>query len=263
MYFMISSTSNEKVNNIINLKKSARARNEQQCFLVEGPRMFFEVPSSRLKEVYLTPDFEKKYADRLEEYRYELMSDSICRHLSDTKTPQGVVAVVDRVERSLDEILGAASSPCLILLENLQDPGNLGTILRTAEASGITGIIMNQGSVDPYNPKVVRSTMGAVFRIPFLVVKDFPSVIAELKAKGITIYAAHLQGEVFFYDADYTKACGFLIGNEGRGLSEETSALADRRIRIPMKGQVESLNASVAASLIMYEAMKQRDEKYV
>ena len=255
--YMISSTSNVKVKNIINLKKSARARNESRCFLVEGPRMFFEVPSCRLKEVYLTPDFEKKYAGRLEGYRYELISESICRHLSDTQTPQGVVAVVERVERSIDDILRADPLPCLILLEDLQDPGNLGTIMRTAEASGVTGIIMNRGSVDPYNPKVIRSTMGAVFRIPFLVAENFPSVIRELKDKGVTIYAAHLQGEVF-YDADYTKACGFLIGNEGKGLKDETAALADLRIRIPMKGQIESLNASVAASLIMYEAMKQR-----
>ena len=246
--YMISSTSNVKVKNIINLKKSARARNESRCFLVEGPRMFFEVPSCRLKEVYLTPDFEKKYAGRLEGYRYELISESICRHLSDTQTPQGVVAVVERVERSIDDILRADPLPCLILLEDLQDPGNLGTIMRTAEAS--------------YNPKVIRSTMGAVFRIPFLVAEDFPSVIRELKDKGVTIYAAHLQGEVF-YDADYTKACGFLIGNEGKGLRDETAALADLRVRIPMKGQIESLNASVAASLIMYEAMKQRDGEYV
>lgn len=255
---MISSTSNSRIKNIMNLKNSARARRQQDCFLVEGPRMFFEVPKERLLEVYVTEGFEKKYGDRLAGCRYELISDAVCRHLSDTRTPQGVTALVKKQETPLEEILAGDENPCLFLLENLQDPGNMGTILRTSEGAGVSGIIINRESVDPYNPKVIRSTMGAIFRMPFVVVDDFEDVLCRLKEAGIRTFAAHLDGEDF-YRQDYRGGCAFFIGNEGNGLSEELAARADGRIRIPMKGQVESLNAAVAATVLMYETLRQRE----
>lgn len=255
---MISSTSNSRIKNIMNLKNSARARRQQDCFLVEGPRMFFEVPKERLLEVYVTEGFEKKYADRLAGCRYELISDAVCRHLSDTRTPQGVTALVKKQETPLEEILARDENPCLFLLENLQDPGNMGTILRTSEGAGVSGIIINRESVDPYNPKVIRSTMGAIFRMPFVVVDDFEDVLRRLKEAGVRTFAAHLDGEDF-YRQDYRGGCAFFIGNEGNGLSEELAARADGRIRIPMKGQVESLNAAVAATVLMYETLRQRE----
>ncbi|OUO29943.1 RNA methyltransferase [Eubacterium sp. An3] len=255
---MISSTSNSRIKNIMNLKNSARARRQQDCFLVEGPRMFFEVPKERLLEVYVTEGFEKKYGDRLAGCRYELISDAVCRHLSDTRTPQGVTALVKKQETPLEEILARDENPCLFLLENLQDPGNMGTILRTSEGAGVSGIIINRESVDPYNPKVIRSTMGAIFRMPFVVVDDFEDVLRRLKEAGVRTFAAHLDGEDF-YRQDYRGGCAFFIGNEGNGLSEELAARADGRIRIPMKGQVESLNAAVAATVLMYETLRQRE----
>ena len=148
--------------------------------------------------------------------------------------------------------------PCFFILENLQDPGNLGTILRTAEGAGVTGLILSSDSVDPYNPKVVRSTMGAVFRVPFAVVDDFGQMLDTLQKEGIAIYAAHLDGKIF-YKYDYKESCAFLIGNEGNGLTEAAVAAADRKILIPMKGQVESLNAAVAATVLMYEVLRQRE----
>ena len=254
---MISSTSNSRIKNIMNLKNSARARRQQDCFLVEGPRMFFEVPKERLLEIYVTEGFEKKYGDRLAGCRYELISDAVCRHLSDTRTPQGVTALVKKQETPLEEILARDENPCLFLLENLQDPGNMGTILRTSEGAGVSGIIINRESVDPYNPKVIRSTMGAIFRMPFVVVDAFEDVLRRLKEAGVRTFAAHLDGEDF-YRQDYRGGCAFFIGNEGNGLSEELAARADGRIRIPMKGQVESLNAAVAATVLMYETLRQR-----
>ncbi|CVI72288.1 Putative TrmH family tRNA/rRNA methyltransferase [Eubacteriaceae bacterium CHKCI004] len=255
---MISSTSNSRIKNIMNLKNSARARRQQDCFLVEGPRMFFEVPKERLLEIYVTEGFEKKYGDRLAGCRYELISDAVCRHLSDTRTPQGVTALVKKQETPLEEILARDENPCLFLLENLQDPGNMGTILRTSEGAGVSGIIINRESVDPYNPKVIRSTMGAIFRMPFVVVDAFEDVLRRLKEAGVRTFAAHLDGEDF-YRQDYRGGCAFFIGNEGNGLSEELAARADGRIRIPMKGQVESLNAAVAATVLMYETLRQRE----
>lgn len=220
--------------------------------------MFFEVPKERLLEIYVTEGFEKKYGDRLAGCRYELISDAVCRHLSDTRTPQGVTALVKKQETPLEEILARDENPCLFLLENLQDPGNMGTILRTSEGAGVSGIIINRESVDPYNPKVIRSTMGAIFRMPFVVVDAFEDVLRRLKEAGVRTFAAHLDGEDF-YRQDYRGGCAFFIGNEGNGLSEELAARADGRIRIPMKGQVESLNAAVAATVLMYETLRQRE----
>ena len=255
---MISSTSNSRIKNIMNLKTNARARKKQNCFLVEGPRMFFETPEDRLTEAYVTEEFEAKHRERLTGCRFEVVSDSVCRHLSDTKTPQGVIAVVRKKETPLEEILCGKPAPCLFLLENLQDPGNMGTILRTAEGAGVTGIIMNRESVDPYNPKVIRSTMGAIFRMPFVIVDSLVPVMEKLRAAGITSYAAHLSGTEF-YRRDFRKGTAFLIGNEGNGLSDELTELADVKIRIPMKGQVESLNAAIASTVLMYEALRQRE----
>ncbi len=254
---MISSSTNPKIKNIVRLKKSAKVRKEQESFLVEGPRMFFEVPSDRLKEVYVTEDFEKKYREKLSGYSYEIVSESVCRHISDTKTPQGVLAVVRQSTMTLDHMLKLEEKPLFLLLESLQDPGNLGTIFRTAEGAGVTGIVMNRDTVDPYNPKVIRSTMGTVFRVPFVIVEDLRDAIDRLQDQGVRVFAAHLAGGLF-YDEDYTGGCGFLIGNEGNGLTEEVSSMAGGKIRIPMKGEVESLNAAVAATVLVYEAQRQR-----
>lgn len=255
---MITSTSNAKIKNIINLKNSARARKKQKGFLVEGPRMFFEVPRERLLEVYLTEEFEGKYKEQLEGYSYERISDSVCRHLADTRTPQGVVALVRKQEITLEELLAKEKNPCFFLLENLQDPGNMGTIIRTSEGAGVTGIIMNKDCVDPYNPKVIRSTMGAVFRVPFVLVDNFQETLHALRKAGVTTYAAHLGGSPF-YKENYKTGAAFFIGNEGNGLSEALTREADRKICIPMKGQVESLNAAVASTVLMYETLRQRE----
>ena len=242
----------------MNLKKSAKARKKEKCFLVEGPRMFFEIPKDRIEECYLTEEFEDKYAEELKGWHYELISENVCKHLSDTKTPQGVIAVVRRTEPSIEELLHKEKNPCFFLLENLQDPGNLGTIVRTAEGAGVTGIIMNRETVDIYNPKVIRSTMGSVYRMPFCYVSDFGAAIRELKKEGVKWYAAHLRGTGAHDTMDYTVPSGFLIGNESKGLSDETADLADAYVRIPMCGQVESLNAAISTAVIAYEVLRQR-----
>ena len=259
---MISSTSNAKVKNIMNLKKSAKARKKEKCFLVEGPRMFFEIPKDRIEECYLTEEFEDKYAEELKGWHYELISENVCKHLSDTKTPQGVIAVVRRTEPSIEELLHKEKNPCFFLLENLQDPGNLGTIVRTAEGAGVTGIIMNRETVDIYNPKTIRATMGSLYRMPFVYADDFCEAIGQAKAQGIRLYAAHLKGRNNYDGEDYRQPSGFLIGNEGNGLTKEAADSATDYIRIPMGGQLESLNASVAAAVLMYEANRQRRKEY-
>ena len=172
-------------------------------------------------------------------------------------TPQGILAVVRQPVSSLEKLLNAPA-PFFMVLENIQDPGNLGTILRTAEGAGVTGILMSRDTVDIFNPKTIRSTMGSVYRVPFLYVEDICETVRELKNKGISAYAAHLKGTGSYDEQDYTKGTAFLIGNEGNGLTDELANLADTYIRIPMYGKVESLNAAIASAVLMYEAQRQR-----
>ena len=148
--------------------------------------------------------------------------------------------------------------PLLLVLENLQDPGNLGTMMRTAEGAGVTGVLLSRGSVDIYNPKTIRSTMGSIYRVPFLYTDDLMGDMEKLHEKGITTYAAHLKGKGFYDEESYKEPTAFLIGNEGNGLSDELSEKAKQYIKIPMEGQLESLNAAVAAAILMYEASRQR-----
>ncbi len=155
-----------------------------------------------------------------------------------------------------DDLKGDA--PLVMVLEDLQDPGNAGTIFRTGEGAGVSGVFLTKTCVDITNPKVIRSTMGSVYRMPFLYVEDVVSLKAELEQKGIRTFAAHLKGKNSYDQEDYQGGTAFLIGNEGNGLTEEAAEAADCLIRIPMCGKVESLNAAMAAGILMYEAARQR-----
>ena len=163
----------------------------------------------------------------------------------------------EQVEEIKNMKFAGDAAPFLLIIERLQDPGNLGTIIRTAEGAGVTGIILSADTVDIYNPKVIRSTMGSIFRMPIAVAEDLAATIDRVKTRGIPVYGAHLDGATF-YEKDFTGGCAFLIGNEGNGLSDEISAKADDLIRIPMCGQVESLNAAISTAVIAYEVLRQR-----
>ena len=254
---MITSAGNSQIKNVINLVKKSKDRKDQGLFVVEGKKMFEETPRDRLKKVYVSESFEKNNRESLRNCQYEIVSDEVFARMSDTRTPQGVMALVSMKEYSLDDVL-RTSSPLLMVLENIQDPGNLGTIIRSAEGAGVDGIIMTAGTVDIYNPKVIRSTMGAMYRMKYTYVDKVADIVPFLKNNGITAYAAHLQGAVDYGSCDYTKGTAFFIGNEGNGLTDEAAELADTKIIIPMKGQLESLNAAVSSAILMYEAARQR-----
>ena len=186
-----------------------------------------------------------------------MLTDTVFAHASDTKTPQGVLCVVRQKSYKLEDLLKGEKRH-LLVLDNLQDPGNMGTIVRTAEGAGVTGVIMSRDCVDIYNPKTIRSTMGSIYRMPFYYAEDILKAIRKIKDAGIKVYAAHLDGEKSYDEEDYAFSCAFLIGNEGNGLREETSKMADHYIIIPMSGEVESLNAAIAASVLMFEVKRQR-----
>lgn len=268
---MITSMNNQQMRQVSLLMKKAKERRNTNSFVVEGPRMVVEAPMENLKAVYVSENFEKntENAEVLKSLRekciqanaiYEAVADNVFKSVSDTQTPQGIMAVVAMPEYSLEDLL-AGEQTHLLILESIQDPGNLGTMVRTGEGAGVTGIIMNKTTVDLFNPKTIRSTMGSIYRVPFYVTEDLPALMKQLQKKGISLYAAHLKGEHSYDEEDYTSGCGFLIGNEGNGLSDEIADLADTYIKIPMEGQVESLNAAISATLLMYEANRQRRRK--
>ena len=167
-------------------------------------------------------------------------------------------AAVPAFDSGTDPAAGHGNPPLLLVLEDIQDPGNLGTIFRTAEAAGATGIVMSRGTVDIFHPKVVRATMSAVFRMPFYISNDLCAEISAFRERGIRSYAAHLGGKRAYDELPLSKGCAFLIGNEGNGLSEELTAQADEKIIIPMAGGAESLNAAMAAGILLFEAARQR-----
>lgn len=253
---MITTTQNKQIKQIIKLKKSARERKKQELFLVEGIRMFTEIPKEYLSKTYASEEFYKEHQEVFQGIDVELVSDQVMKEISDTMTPQGVLALVKMLKYSLTDLLNQ-ENPLFLVLENLQDPGNLGTILRTGEGAGINGLIMSRDTVDIYNPKVTRSTMGSIFRVPFVYVDDLFEVVEMMKEKQITTYAAHLNGTDYTRE-DYQGGTAFLIGNEGNGLTDELTDMAQKKIKIPMCGKVESLNAAMASGLLVYEARRQR-----
>lgn len=256
---MINSPVNAQVKNIILLNTKSKARREQDAFVAEGVKMFLEAPASHVRKVYVSGEFFSKtmYRDKIEKVPYEIVSDEVFRKMCDTKTPQGILTVLEQFHYREKDIY-AGENPLILILESIQDPGNLGTMIRTAEGAGVSGILMDRGTVDIYNPKVIRATMGSVYRMPFYYTDDLRASIERMKTQNIRVFAAHLRGEEFYTKKDYRKGTAFMIGNEGNGLTEETASLADSYIKIPMGGSVESLNAAVAAALLMYEADRQR-----
>ncbi len=272
---MITSASNGRVKWVVSLMEKARMRRKERKYVVEGIRMFMEAPPELIAEVYISETFRRKAGVKgsqeeaclmhLEEREKGMpadfvteVSDDVFRKFADTVNPQGILAVMDMAEASPDKML-ETEKPLLVLLENLQDPGNLGTILRTAEGAGVNGIVLSRDCVDLYNPKVIRSTMGAIYRVPFLYAEDLTATMKELQNRSIPVYAAALDAKAGVYDSyDYKEAAAFLIGNEGNGLTQEAIEAATHTCYIPMEGKVESLNASVAASILMYEAYRQR-----
>ena len=245
---IIESQGNPNIKKVRALLDKHRARDREDAFIIEGIRMFNETPREILREVYVSESFHKKNPINGIEKLY-IVKDELFRRLSDVKTPQGILAVVERLHYGLEDILRGG---LVIMLEGLQDPGNLGTILRTGEAAGISGLIMDENTADIYSPKVVRSTMGSIFRVPFIRVDSAAGLVPRLKDKGYTICSASLEGSISLEKAHFKKDSVIVIGNEGSGISRQLTDLSDMAVRIPMEGKVESLNAAVSASILMY-----------
>ena len=260
---MITSVANPRVKQVVQWQTKAKERKKDNIFLAEGIKMYEEAPEESVREVYVIEETLKKIQQdiflwkKLQRTGYETVSAEVFRKISDTQTPQGILTVLKRPKYQLQELL-KVKNPLFVLLEDLQDPGNLGTIVRTGEGAGVTAVIMSRNTVDIFNPKTIRATMGSVYRVPFLYVDSLEDTIKSLHNANIKTYAAHLKGETYYDSLSFKEGTAFLIGNEGNGLKKETADMASSYLKIPMEGQVESLNAAVATALLMYEAHRQR-----
>lgn len=255
----IQSKDNPLIKEVKKLKEK-RYRLENSEFIAEGFRFVLEA----LQSDFDVPAVFVSEKDRHRWDKYEVVhylqkgtkvfwvTDQILKQLSSTETPQGIAAVVKIKENHIVDSHGF-----YILVDRIQDPGNLGTIIRTADAAGALGVICTKGTVDIYNEKTLRSTMGSIFHIPVIEAKDI-SIVHELKQKGFKLLVSSLEESENFYHIKFTDRFVLAVGNEGNGISDELIDLGDIRVKIPMPGEAESLNAAVAASIMMFEAVRQR-----
>ncbi len=257
---LITSKDNRLVKEWRALSEQAKQRRKTGCFAIEGARLCGDALASGLtvKAVLYTADACTTYAAVTEgliaaaEESAEITPE-LARSMADTASPQGVFCVIKSldIQLSLDTINNMGRYG---VLEDIQDPGNLGTMIRTAEALGLNGLILSAGCCDVYNPKVLRASMGGVFRLPLAVTDNLPETIAALQARGMTALACVVDADAEpLHRVDKTDGCLCVIGNEGNGLKRETVTACKRRVTIPMAGRAESLNASMAAGIVMWE----------
>ena len=259
---IIKSKENKTIKYIGKLISSTKFRREEQLFVVEGVRLCEETLKNECCVEYLlfSESALSKYNDIISKLKTKskknlCLDDRAFSALSDTKTPQGVMCVVKTLDKNthFDKII---QNGIVLALDCIQDPSNLGTILRSADALGISGVVLSHDCCDIYSPKVVRGSMGAVFRIPFCITDNLESFIDEFNSFG-TSYACVLdESAVVLNDVNFNKPVLSVIGNEGNGISKPVIDICTHKLYIPMKNNAESLNAAVAASIIMWEMVK-------
>ena len=255
---MITSIQNKRVAAAARLKKRAM-REKDRRFLVEGAKTVAEAaaPPGHLEQVFCTPEWRARLPTALPpDVPVAIVSGDVMAHLTSTVTPQGIVGVAPFVDVTLETALeGASFVPVLV---EVRDPGNAGTILRSADASGAGAVVFSTGSVDVYNPKTVRASAGSLFHLR--VAREVPveDAAAELRGRGFRIAAADAGGEASVHDVDLSRPTAVLLGNEARGLGERAARLADVTIRVPIAGPAESLNLAAAASVVLFEVARRR-----
>ena len=260
---IISSKDNEIVKNVRKLKEK-KYRDLENAYIVEGIKMVKEaiLEKASIKQIIICDDCEK--TDSIpKELMYEIakydclyVTSKIFKYISEVQTPQGVLAVVEKNNR--DEDINY-NEDIIVALDDIQDPGNLGTILRTVDSVGLTQIIVSKGTADPYNPKVVRSSMGAIYRVKVIECEDLLETLKEVKRNKFKILVSSLKESNSIYNVKYNKKV-LVIGNEANGVEERIMNIADEKIKIPMLGKTESLNAAVATGIILYEYVRQKGD---
>ncbi|HOJ09677.1 MAG TPA: 23S rRNA (guanosine(2251)-2'-O)-methyltransferase RlmB [Clostridiales bacterium] len=268
---LIKSENNPLIKEVKALK-TKKYREQKKLYFIEGLKFVEEalLSGADITKIFISETLEingkisgiKLITSKEEPIEYDIyvVPDNLFKGMSDTGTPQGILAVVKMRNYTMDDIIALKNNKdnLFVVLDSIQDPGNMGTIIRTADAADFTAIIVSKGCVDFYNPKVLRSTMGSIFHIPVVFCDNLADVLKYFRSQGIKTYAAHLNGTVSYFNVNMSNNAAIIIGNEANGISNETASLADIFIKIPMPGSAESLNASVAAGVLIYESVRQR-----
>lgn len=258
---VISSKDNEFIKHIKKLKDK-KYRDNSQEYVIEGIKLVAEAiqEKAKIKQIVICEECEKT-SSIPKELMYDIakeeciyVTEKVFKSITEVATPQGILAII---EKNNQESQINYEEDIIVVLDDVQDPGNLGTILRTVDSIGLTQILVSKGTADCYNPKVVRSTMGAIFRVKVIECEDLSKTLKEIKKHKFKIMVSSLQTENSIYDVDYKKKA-IIVGNEANGVEEKIQELADEKIKIPMLGKTESLNVSVATGIILYEAVRRK-----
>lgn len=260
---IIESLQNNLIKKLASLKQK-KSRQKYKLFLVEGIRFIDEIPDNwEIEQYVVSESFEKKYFNKIKQLKSKskvyTVTDSIFKSISDTDTPQGIIATCIQKNFNISDVI--CDNAFLIIADNLQDPGNLGTIIRTADAAGATGVLLSQNTVDLYNPKTLRATMGSIFHIPIIQNIDISETILDLKSNNITVIASSLKAITTPYLVNLKKSVAVIVGNEANGVDENILNKADVLVKLPLVGRAESLNVSVASGILLYEIVRQRLEE--
>lgn len=261
---LITSKDNEIVKHIKKLADK-KYRDQNNCYIVEGIKLVEEaIQEDALIEKIVICEESTKTAEISKNLMYEIakydciyVTEKIFKTISQVMNPQGILAVI---KKNKERPLINYNEDIIVALDDIQDPGNLGTILRTVDSVGLKQLIVSKGTADVYNPKVVRSSMGAIFRVEVIEVENLKETIEKIRRNNYNLLVTSLQTENSVYDIDYNKKV-LVIGNEANGVSKEIQDMADQKIKIPMLGKTESLNASVATGVILYEYVRQKLSK--
>ncbi|NOU90071.1 RNA methyltransferase [Paenibacillus sp. LMG 31460] len=238
-----------------------RGRDKQGKYIIEGYHLVEEALSAKAPVETILYSLEKGVPAGLAEQvtssvEWVGVSQAVLEKCSDTQTPQGVLAVVARPQLGMDELL-AGEHDLVVVLDGVQDPGNLGTIIRSADAVGAKAVVLGRGTVDLYNPKTIRSTMGSMYHLP-IVEADLLELLPRARERGVRLVTTSLQAQRSCYDTDLRQPTWLILGNEAKGVSPEVAAQSDVQVIIPMQGKAESLNVAMAATVLLFEASRQR-----
>ena len=258
---IISSKDNEIIKNIRKLKEK-KYRDIEGNYLIEGIKLVKEAitENADIKQIVICEEclnsggLDKDTLYEIAKFNIIYVTKKVFDILTDVKTPQGIIAVIGK--KNISELVDYTQD-IIIALDDIQDPGNLGTILRTVDSANLNQIILSKGSADPYNPKVVRSTMGAIFRVNIIEADNLKEKLLEAQENDFKIMVTSLNTKNSIYDVDFNKKV-IVIGNEANGVSEQIQEIADEKVKIPMLGKTESLNASVAAGIMIYEYVRRK-----
>ncbi|MFC4766940.1 TrmH family RNA methyltransferase [Effusibacillus consociatus] len=264
----ITSTRNSRVKDWAALKQK-KYRDQTNLFFIEGIRLVEDALESQapLETILVLDDLiPTGRLDRIVNGTHSLgielieVNQAVLEHVADTKTPQGVIAIGRQYQHNKEGLIASKTNPLYLVLDNIQDPGNLGTMIRSADAVGAAGVFVGSGSVDLYNPKVIRATMGSLFHLPVIEV-SLRELFPLLRQHDVTVIGASTGAEEELYAVDLTGGTAIVIGSEAHGISGEIRQQIDKWISLPMPGKAESLNAAIASSIILYETLRQRKTK--